>query len=233
MRIGIVGLGYVGLPLAVAFAEAGHDVVGFDVDAGRVELLGSGESDIEDVGSARLAGPGEQVHGDDRGGSPGRVRRDPDLRADAARRRAGAGPDLRPRLGGDDRRDHARGPARRPRVDDLSGNDPGGAPAGPRARRPEGGGGIPPRLLARADRPGPQRAADRRDAEGRRRHHRRLHRPRRRRLRGGLQRGRARLLARRRPSSRSCSRTSSARSTSPSSTSWRSSPIASRSTSGR
>jgi UDP-N-acetyl-D-glucosamine dehydrogenase len=55
MRIGIVGLGYVGLPLGVAFAEAGHDVVGYDVNAARVELLGRGESDIEDVTSERLA----------------------------------------------------------------------------------------------------------------------------------------------------------------------------------
>ncbi|MGH2804564.1 MAG: NAD(P)-binding domain-containing protein, partial [Thermoleophilaceae bacterium] len=37
MRIGIVGLGYVGLPLAVAFAEAGQDVVGVDVDGRVVE----------------------------------------------------------------------------------------------------------------------------------------------------------------------------------------------------
>ncbi len=55
MRIGIVGLGYVGLPLGVAFGEAGHDVVGYDVDEGRVQRLGAGESDIEDVSSERLA----------------------------------------------------------------------------------------------------------------------------------------------------------------------------------
>ncbi len=55
MRIGIVGLGYVGLPLAVAFAEGGHEVVGYDVDADRVERLAGGDSDIEDVSSERLA----------------------------------------------------------------------------------------------------------------------------------------------------------------------------------
>src|SRR5918912_991647 len=55
MRIGIVGLGYVGLPLAVAFAEAGCDVVGVDVDAGRVAGLREGRSHIEDVPSERLA----------------------------------------------------------------------------------------------------------------------------------------------------------------------------------
>ena len=55
MRIGVVGLGYVGLPLAVAFAEAGHEVVGYDVDEERLARLAGGESDIEDVGSQRLA----------------------------------------------------------------------------------------------------------------------------------------------------------------------------------
>ena len=55
MRIGIVGLGYVGLPLGVAFGEAGHDVVGYDVDGPRVSRLAAGESDIEDVSSERLA----------------------------------------------------------------------------------------------------------------------------------------------------------------------------------
>ena len=39
MKIGIVGLGYVGLPLAVAFCEAGHDVTGVDADARVVEAL--------------------------------------------------------------------------------------------------------------------------------------------------------------------------------------------------
>ena len=54
MKVGVIGLGYVGLPLAVAFAEAGADVVGVDADRARVELLGSGVSDIEDVSSERL-----------------------------------------------------------------------------------------------------------------------------------------------------------------------------------
>lgn len=61
MRIGIVGLGYVGLPLAVAFAERGHEIVGYDVDAERVERLGAGESDIEDVSSERLGALGERL----------------------------------------------------------------------------------------------------------------------------------------------------------------------------
>jgi len=56
MRIGIVGLGYVGLPLAVAFAEAGVEVVGFDVDSRRVAAVSAGDSYIEDVSSERLRG---------------------------------------------------------------------------------------------------------------------------------------------------------------------------------
>ncbi|GAC1519174.1 MAG: nucleotide sugar dehydrogenase [Thermoleophilaceae bacterium] len=55
MRIGIVGLGYVGLPLGVAFAEAGHHVIGLDTSHQRVEAVARGESFIEDVGSDRLA----------------------------------------------------------------------------------------------------------------------------------------------------------------------------------
>jgi UDP-N-acetyl-D-glucosamine dehydrogenase len=54
VNVGIIGLGYVGLPLAVAFAEAGHDVVGLDVDQRRVERLQRSESDVEDVPSKRI-----------------------------------------------------------------------------------------------------------------------------------------------------------------------------------
>src|SRR3954470_24513223 len=54
MSIGIVGLGYVGLPLAVGFAEAGIDVVGVDVDPGKVAALREGRSHIEDIPSDRL-----------------------------------------------------------------------------------------------------------------------------------------------------------------------------------
>jgi UDP-N-acetyl-D-glucosamine dehydrogenase len=54
-RVGVVGLGYVGLPLAVAFAEEGHEVVGVDTDARRVAGINAGESYIEDIPSPRLA----------------------------------------------------------------------------------------------------------------------------------------------------------------------------------
>jgi UDP-N-acetyl-D-glucosamine dehydrogenase len=55
MKIGIIGLGYVGLPLAVEFLEAGHEVVGVDIDQRRVQAIGEGVSDIEDIPSERLA----------------------------------------------------------------------------------------------------------------------------------------------------------------------------------
>src|SRR4051794_18130224 len=54
MKIGIVGLGYVGLPLGVAFAEAGHEVIGVDSDARKVAAIEAGDSYIEDVSSERL-----------------------------------------------------------------------------------------------------------------------------------------------------------------------------------
>jgi UDP-N-acetyl-D-glucosamine dehydrogenase len=49
MKIGIIGLGYVGLPLATAFAESGCEVVGLDVDQGKVDRLNAGRSYIEDI----------------------------------------------------------------------------------------------------------------------------------------------------------------------------------------
>jgi UDP-N-acetyl-D-glucosamine dehydrogenase len=54
LSIGIVGLGYVGLPLAVAFAETGETVVGVDVDHVRVETLTEGRSPVEDISDERL-----------------------------------------------------------------------------------------------------------------------------------------------------------------------------------
>lgn len=53
-RVGILGLGYVGLPLAVVFAEAGFSVTGIDPDQRKVDIIKRGESHIQDV-------PGEQI----------------------------------------------------------------------------------------------------------------------------------------------------------------------------
>jgi UDP-N-acetyl-D-glucosamine dehydrogenase len=54
MSIGVIGLGYVGLPLAVAFAEADEHVVAVDIDPAKVDAVAAGQSYIEDVDSARL-----------------------------------------------------------------------------------------------------------------------------------------------------------------------------------
>ena len=54
-RIGILGLGYVGLPLAVIFAEAGYEVVGVDPVQGKVDAINRGESYIMDVPSEKVA----------------------------------------------------------------------------------------------------------------------------------------------------------------------------------
>ena len=59
--VGIIGLGYVGLPLAMAFAEQGCDVVAVDLDGRKVQALRSGESYIEDVPNERLRAVRERV----------------------------------------------------------------------------------------------------------------------------------------------------------------------------
>ncbi len=62
--VGIAGLGYVGLPLALRFAEEGFRVIGFDIDPDKVERLNRGESYIEHISSeavARAVGAGLQA----------------------------------------------------------------------------------------------------------------------------------------------------------------------------
>src|SRR5579862_7170067 len=61
MLVGIVGLGYVGLPLAVAFARAGVDVVGVDVDERKLEALRAGRSYVEDVPHDTLAAVAQRL----------------------------------------------------------------------------------------------------------------------------------------------------------------------------
>ena len=43
LNVGIIGLGYIGLPLSLAFASGGFHVTGFDIDANKVEALNAGE----------------------------------------------------------------------------------------------------------------------------------------------------------------------------------------------
>jgi len=54
-RVGVIGLGYVGLPLAVEFAHAGLTAIGFEVDKSKVSSINRGESYIPDVPSSQLS----------------------------------------------------------------------------------------------------------------------------------------------------------------------------------
>ena len=54
--VGIVGLGYVGLPLMLRFCEVGFKVLGFDIDKAKVATLNSGKSYIEHIAAERIAG---------------------------------------------------------------------------------------------------------------------------------------------------------------------------------
>ncbi len=54
-KIGIIGLGYVGLPLAIEFGEAGFHVAGYDISERKVNLINAGKSDIDDVPDSKVA----------------------------------------------------------------------------------------------------------------------------------------------------------------------------------
>jgi UDP-N-acetyl-D-glucosamine dehydrogenase len=54
-RLGVIGLGYVGIPLALTACKAGFKVTGFDIDARRVAQINRGESFIKHIGSAVIA----------------------------------------------------------------------------------------------------------------------------------------------------------------------------------
>src|SRR3954468_15206787 len=53
-KCGVIGLGYVGLPLGLTLHDAGFDVTGIDIDANRVNAVTSGRSYITDIGDAEL-----------------------------------------------------------------------------------------------------------------------------------------------------------------------------------
>lgn len=59
--VAVIGLGYVGLPLAVAFAEGGFRVIGIDVDPHKVEAIARGESYIQDVPSRQLSAVADRL----------------------------------------------------------------------------------------------------------------------------------------------------------------------------
>ena len=66
-KVGVCGLGYVGLPLALRFAEAGFPVLGFDIDPAKVQALGAGRSYIGHIADEAVAvarGRGFEATGD-------------------------------------------------------------------------------------------------------------------------------------------------------------------------
>ncbi len=261
-RIAVIGLGYVGLPLAVAFAERGYRVTGIDVDAGKVEMLNRGELYVQDVPAQRLAPlllaakPERTDAGSGAGGKPHSApfRATTEYAAladcDAAiicvptPLNKTRDPDVRFLIpaGECDRRAHPPRHADLPRIDHLPRHDRGAAAADAYERAGAAAAGdralragqrLLPGLLARAHRPGTQGLRGREHAEGGRRRDRRL-------PRGGrcpLLRRRSRRWCRSRlrrpPRWSSCWRTPSARSTSPWSTRWRSCATSWGSTCGR
>ena len=62
--IGIIGLGYVGLPLTLRYSAVGFKVLGIDIDAAKVDKLNAGASYIEHIGAAQIArGPRARLRG--------------------------------------------------------------------------------------------------------------------------------------------------------------------------
>ena len=55
LSVGIIGLGYVGLPLALNFSDSGFSVLGFDVDERKIEKLLSGKSYINYIGNDKIS----------------------------------------------------------------------------------------------------------------------------------------------------------------------------------
>ena len=169
MKVGVVGLGYVGLPLAVAFAEAGDGVIALDVDplkvsaVNRRRLVYRGHSvraaargAPEDPGDLPLRGPGAGRRRDHL--CPDAADRQPRARPGPARRRrqvAGSGAPARP--------------ADRARVDHVSRHDPRAAAAPARVLRSARRHRHQPCLLARARRPRAHRLHAAHHTQGRRR----------------------------------------------------------------
>src|SRR5271170_4104812 len=54
LEIGIIGCGYVGLPLALRFSDVGHHVTGFDVDKFKIDKLNAGESYIQHIPAEKI-----------------------------------------------------------------------------------------------------------------------------------------------------------------------------------
>ena len=151
-RVAVIGLGYVGLPLAISFVEAGLAVEGIDAYAGRVEELNAGSSPIDDVTNDRLAAAlrsGLRVLSPRRGGPRG-GRRDLRLRPDADHDHEGPGPRAGPLGGRDDPRRVRAGQLIVLQSTTYPGTTMRPVPRGPRTERPQGRRGLRPRLRARS-----------------------------------------------------------------------------------
>ena len=221
-RVGIIGLGYVGLPLAVVFAEAGLQVVGIDVNQPVADGINAGAL-------ARRGHPGQPPRAARRAGlitattdfgvlagcdgvsicvpTPLRKTGDPDISYILAATDADQG--ARPPRDG-----------RRPGEHDVPRHDARDDPPRARGGRADRRRGLLPLLLARARRPRPRGLDDGQHAEGHgRRHARRASQAGARRSTGRPSRRSCPCPRRRRPRWSSCWRTRSARSTSASPTS--------------
>ena len=134
--VAIIGLGYVGLPLAISFVEAGLDVVGVDASAGRVAELRAGRSPIDDITDERLRPPSPAGSASSSRRQPSLADADVDLRLrpDADHEVEGPGPRPGPERRRADPRASPRRPADRPPVDDVPGHDDRPVPRGARAR---------------------------------------------------------------------------------------------------
>ena len=142
-RIGVIGLGYVGLPLVLRFTEERFRVLGFDIDPVKVEKLNRGESYIKHIPGDKIrrlrdSGLFEATADYSRLKSDGR---DHHLRPDAPRQEPRPGHELHRGHVRRDRQDAPQGPARLARKHDLPRDDAGDPPAQVRERaasRPAG-----------------------------------------------------------------------------------------------
>jgi hypothetical protein len=150
MRVGIMGLGYVGLALAVCFAEEGHDVVGVDIDARKIEALAGGVSTSRTSGRTVSRRPWRNAP-KSRSAQPTSLAAMPCWSAYRSRGRPTVS---RTRAAGQCDsflgRSAAAWAADRPGVDDLPRDHAGPDGAEPREVRPGRRPRLPPGLLARA-----------------------------------------------------------------------------------
>ena len=177
-KIGVIGLGYVGLPLAVEFARQGFDVSGFDVDECKTGEINAGP----ELHPGRLRGgvergrQGGPVARHNEHGRPRQHGRHRHLRADAAPEDEGSGSVLRRARRRSRGRDAQKRPADHSRVNDLSRHDRRSRPADAREPRRQGGRRLLPRLLARARGSGQPEIQHPQHSQGRGRCWRREHR---------------------------------------------------------